>query len=69
MSDYEKQADAAERETDDLQERSERLQQDIEQTRDDWERKKRDTSVPTAENPSEEGQQLPPEADYQSKGD
>jgi phage shock protein A len=67
MSDYEQQADAVERELDDMQRQSERLEGRIHDTREDWEHKKRDAWTPSADNPSEEGQQLPPEADYESK--
>ena len=67
MSDYERQADDVERELDDLQHQSERLGGDIKDAREDWEHKKRDAWTPSADNPSEDGQQLPPEADYESK--
>ena len=67
MSDYEQQADRAERELDDMQQRSERLQGEIDEARDDWERKKRDAQVPSADHPDADGP--PPEANFPSKGD
>jgi predicted nucleic acid-binding Zn-ribbon protein len=67
MSDYDRQADDVERELDDMERQSEHLEDEIKQTREDWERKKKESWTPSADNPSEEGQQLPPEADYESK--
>jgi hypothetical protein len=63
MSEYEQQADAAEREADDMEKRSERLGAQIHETREDWERKKRDDSIPTADDPHAAEEDLPPEAD------
>jgi predicted nucleic acid-binding Zn-ribbon protein len=68
MSDYDRQADDVERELDDMERQSEHLEDEIKQTREDWERKKKESWTPSADNPSEEGQQLPPEADYENKG-
>jgi chromosome segregation ATPase len=67
MSDYERQADDVERELDDMEHQSERLEGEIKDAREDWERKKREEWTPSADNPDEEGDQPPPEADYQSK--
>ena len=70
MSEHDRQADRLERELDDMQEQSDRLGQEIEHTRDDWERKKRDSNVPgAAGDPDRAEEELPPEADYTSKGD
>jgi phage shock protein A len=70
MSEHEKQADRLEREVDEMQEQSDRLEREIEDTRDDWERKKRDASVPgAAGDPQRAEDELPPEADYTSRGD
>ena len=70
MSEHEQQADRMERELDDMQEQSDRLEREIEDTRDDWERKKRDPQVPgAAGDPDRAEEDLPPEADYTSRGD
>ncbi len=69
MSDYEQQADRAERELDDMQERSERLGEEISETRAEWERKQRDPQVPTADDPEPDEDGPPPEATYPSKRD
>jgi hypothetical protein len=63
MSDYEQQADAAARVAEAMKERSERLGARIDETRDDWERKKRDDSVPTADDPHAAENDVPAEAD------
>jgi hypothetical protein len=53
-----------------MQHRSERLEGEIEQTRRDWERKKHDPDVPgAAGDPDRAEQELPPEADYTTRGD
>lgn len=69
MSDYEQQADRAERELDDMQRRSKRLEEEIAETREEWERKQRDPQVPTAQPPAADEDGPPPEAEFPSKGD
>ena len=70
MSEHDRQADRLEREVDEMQEQADRLGQEIEDTRDDWERKKRDENVPgAAGDPDHAEEDLPPEADYPSRGD
>ncbi len=69
MSEHSEQADRLEHEAADMERRSERLEQEISGLRDDWERKKRDPSVPgAAGNPEAAEQELPPEANYTSRG-
>jgi phage shock protein A len=70
MSEHERQADRLEHEVDEMQEQSDRLEHRIDETRDDWERKKRDPNVPgAAGDPERAEEELPPEADYTSRGD
>jgi hypothetical protein len=68
--DYQKQADAAEREVAEMEERSERVGEQIEETRKDWEAKVEDPAVPGAAGDpdrAEEGGQHP-ETAYPGKG-
>ena len=70
MSEHDREADRLEHEIDEMQERSDRLEGEIEHTRADWERKKRDPDVPgAAGDPEHAEQELPPEADYTTRGD
>ena len=70
MSEHERTAEEVERELDDMERQSDRLEGEIGDTRDDWERKKRDGSIPgAAGDPERAEDELPPEADYTSKGD
>jgi hypothetical protein len=70
MSDYEEKADALEREVDDMERRGRGVEEDIEREREEWERKKGDPTVPGAGGDPERAEgDLPPEADYPSKGD
>jgi predicted nucleic acid-binding Zn-ribbon protein len=69
MSEHEEQADRLEHEADQMEERSEHLEAEISGLREDWERKKRDGSVPGAGGDPEAAEQdLPPEANYTSRG-
>jgi hypothetical protein len=67
---YEKQADAAEREVADMEERSERVGERIEETRKDWEAKVADPAVPGAGGDPERAEQggRHPETAYPAKG-
>ena len=68
--DYEKQADAAERELADMEERSDRVAEHVDETRKDWEEKVEDSSVPGAggdPDRAEEGGRHP-ETSYPGKG-
>jgi hypothetical protein len=68
--DYQKQADAAEREVAEMEERSERVGEQIEETRKDWEAKVEDPAVPGAAGDpdrAEEGGRHP-ETAYPGKG-
>jgi hypothetical protein len=69
MSDYEQQADRAERTADEMQERSDHLEDEISGAREDWERKKRDPQVPTAADAEDAAGDPPPEQQYPAKGD
>jgi len=67
---YERQADAAERELDDMEERADKLGDDIDDAREDWEAKKADSKVPGAAGDpdrAEEGGRHP-ETAYPAKG-
>jgi hypothetical protein len=69
-SEYEQQADAAERELADMERRSERLGDQIDDARDDWQAKKADSAVPGAggdPDRAEEGGRHP-ETAYPGKG-
>ena len=67
--DHAAQADRLEHEVDDMEHRSDRLEEEISDVRDDWEAKKRDGSVPGAGgDPEAAEQELPPEANYTSRG-
>jgi hypothetical protein len=60
----------AEQETDRLEERTDALGEQIQDTRDDWERKKADSKVPGAAGDPERAEgDLPPEANYTTRGD
>lgn len=68
--DHSEQADRAERETTDMQHDSEALESRISDVRSDWERKKADPAVPGAAGDPEAAEgDLPPEANYTSRGD
>ncbi|MDP9406147.1 MAG: hypothetical protein M3O86_06040 [Actinomycetota bacterium] len=70
MNEHPEQADRIERELDDMQHESEQLEGRIDETRTDWERKKADASVPGAlGDPQAAEGDLPPEANYTSRGD
>jgi hypothetical protein len=68
--DYQKQADAAERDVADMEERSERVGDQIEEARKDWEAKAQDPAVPGAvgdpDRAAEGGRH--PETAYPAKG-
>jgi hypothetical protein len=67
---YERQADAAERELDDMEERADKLGDHIDDARQDWEAKKGDSKVPGAAGDpdrAEEGGRHP-ETAYPAKG-
>ncbi len=68
--DHAAQADHVERELDDMQHESEDLESRISDARSDWERKKSDPAVPGAAGDPEAAEgDLPPEANYTSRGD
>jgi predicted nucleic acid-binding Zn-ribbon protein len=70
MSEHDRHADRLERDLDEMQERSDRLEDEIDDTRQDWERKKHDSGVPgAAGDPERAEEEVPPEADFPSKGD
>jgi hypothetical protein len=69
MSEHDEQAERLERELDDMGQRTAHLEGEIDEARRDWERKKRDPGVPgAAGDPERAEQELPPEADYTSRG-
>jgi predicted nucleic acid-binding Zn-ribbon protein len=70
MTEDERHAEKLERELDDMEEQSRRLESEIDRTRQDWERKKHDSDVPgAAGDPDAAEEELPPEADYTTRGD
>jgi hypothetical protein len=70
MSEHEEHAARAERELEDMERRSAQLGEEIDSARGEWEAKKRDPKVPGAAGDPERAEgDLPPEADYPSKGD
>ena len=66
--DYEKQADAAERELADMEERSERVGEQIDEARKDWEAKVEDAGVPGAvgDPDRDSGDEMPPPDPYET---
>jgi len=67
---HSEQADRVERELDKMEDRSEALEDRIDEARTDWERKKADEKVPgAAGDPQAAEGDLPPEANYTSRGD
>lgn len=68
--DHQEKADEAERELDEMQERADDLEHRVEETRSTWEARKQDPGVPGAGgDPEARDEDLPPEADYTSRGD
>ena len=67
---HQEQADRLEREVADMQKQSAKLESRIDDTRQDWERKKADDGVPGAGgDPQAAEGDVPPEANYTSRGD
>ena len=67
---HQEQAARLEREVADMQEQSAKLESRIDDTRQDWERKKADDKVPGAGgDPQAAEGDVPPEANYTSRGD
>jgi hypothetical protein len=63
-------ADDVEAQLDELEQESDRIGEDISETRKDWEAKKADAAVPGAGgDPQAAEGGLPPEAEYQGKGE
>ena len=70
MSEHEDVVARAEQQADRLEERTDALGEQIDETREDWERKKADPAVPgAAGNPQAAEGDLPPEANYTTRGD